>query len=149
MISGTVIGATEVSASLEAKIGASIEAISSALLASGIDLKSHIMIDKLSGQVLTPRSDRLRGSINASGVTNAGGSLRVTVGTNVEYARIHELGGVIHGAPWLRFQTRDGSWHTVAQVTMPARPYMKPALEEKAVSIRERISAAIGEALHA
>jgi len=41
-------------------------------------------------------------------------------GTPVIYAALLETGGVVHGNPWLRFQTPDGEWHTVASVTIPA-----------------------------
>lgn len=47
------------------------------------------------------------------------------------YARIQELGGVIRAtnAPALHFQTKDGQWHTVKAVTIPARPYLRPAAD--------------------
>lgn len=48
------------------------------------------------------------------------------------YARIQELGGTIRAtnAPALRFQTDDGEWHIVKAVTIPARPYLRPAADE-------------------
>lgn len=48
------------------------------------------------------------------------------------YARIQELGGVIHAtnAAALHFQTDDGQWHTVKAVTIPARPYLRPAADD-------------------
>jgi HK97 gp10 family phage protein len=57
----------------------------------------------------------------------------VLVGTNVEYAKIQEYGGTIKAknAPYLRFRTKDGSWHTVKSVQIPAHPYLRPALDEK------------------
>ena len=58
----------------------------------------------------------------------------VVVGVfNLVYAAIHEFGGVIKtkGSGYLRFQDQDGYWHTVKEVVMPARPYVRPAFDEK------------------
>lgn len=47
------------------------------------------------------------------------------------YGRIQELGGVIRSSKGaLTFQTDDGQWHTVKAVTIPARPYLRPAVDE-------------------
>lgn len=53
------------------------------------------------------------------------------------YARIQELGGVIRAtnAAALHFQTDDGEWHMVKAVTIPARPYLRPAADEHKSSI--------------
>lgn len=49
------------------------------------------------------------------------------------HAAIHEFGGVIKAknGGYLRFKTKDGFWHTVKEVTIPARPYVRPAFYEK------------------
>ena len=72
---------------------------------------------------------RLRGSITHQ-VDESG--LTAKIGSNVIYARIHEFGGVIKAknAPYLMFKGEDG-WVRVKEVTIPARPYLKPAFEEK------------------
>lgn len=56
------------------------------------------------------------------------------IGTNLEYARIHEFGGTIKpkNAKALRFNVK-GKWVTVKQVTIPkfkGRGYFMPAFEE-------------------
>lgn len=53
------------------------------------------------------------------------------------YARIQELGGVIRAtnAPALRFQAEDGNWVVVKAVTIPARPYLRPAADTNKDSI--------------
>lgn len=58
------------------------------------------------------------------------------------YARIQELGGVIRAtnAPALRFQTDDGEWHIVKAVTIPARPYLRPAADERKGDIVDAVS---------
>lgn len=59
--------------------------------------------------------------------------VRVRCGTNLIYARIQEYGGTIvaKNKPFLVFKTRDGRWHSVKSVTIPARAYLRPAFDEK------------------
>lgn len=63
--------------------------------------------------------------------------VEATIGTNLLYGRIHELGGIIRAknSPFLVFKTEDGMWHRVKSVEMPARPFLMPALlsNEKAI----------------
>jgi phage gpG-like protein len=51
--------------------------------------------------------------------------------TDVRYALIHELGGVIVPvrAQALKFKLPDGSFRIVKSVTIPARPYLRPAAD--------------------
>lgn len=76
-------------------------------------------------------------------MTNKGG--RVTVGSaGVIYARIHEFGGEIHAnnpTGYLRFKTRDGSWVTTESVTIPARPYLWPAMQDSVPYVRRLLDA--------
>ena len=53
------------------------------------------------------------------------------VGPTAIYGRIHEFGGVIKPvkAERLMWRAPDGSFRTAMSVTIPARPYLKPALE--------------------
>lgn len=77
-------------------------------------------------------------------VSNTG----ATVASGVHaYAAIHQFGGVIKGNPWLRFEWAPGHWATVAQVTIPARPFFPvdaagehliPKAEEKIKAAGER-----------
>jgi phage gpG-like protein len=63
----------------------------------------------------------------------------------VVYARIQELGGVIKSTSGrgLFFQTDDGMWHNVQAVTIPARPYLRPAADEN----KDDIFSAVGNVL--
>lgn len=57
------------------------------------------------------------------------------------YARIQELGGVIRSSKGsLHFQTDDGEWHTVKAVTIPARPYLRPAVDNHKDDIAQAVS---------
>jgi HK97 gp10 family phage protein len=74
-------------------------------------------------------SGRLRASVEAQALDDR----NVIVGVlNLVYAAIHEFGGVIQAKDGglLRFRTKDGQWHAVKEVTIPARPYMRPAFFE-------------------
>ena len=79
---------------------------------------------------------------------------RVAVSTSkIPYARIQEYGGTIRakGGGFLTFKTSDGRWVRVRQVTIPARPYLRPAFDamkgeavaEFAAAIRDQIGEAI------
>ncbi len=63
----------------------------------------------------------------------------------VVYAKIHEFGGVIQarGKKTLTFIGDDGKRVFVKKVVMPARPYLRPAVDEHIPEIKE----AIGDAL--
>lgn len=65
----------------------------------------------------------------------------MAVGSSLEYARIHEFGGTIEAKNGgkLRFQTEDGAWHQVSSVHIPARPYLRPAIDENADEIEQAI----------
>jgi phage gpG-like protein len=83
------------------------------------------------GSRLNVRTGRLSRSLTAVRI----GRGRVAVGTNVIYAPVHEFGATItaKNAPYLRFQypRRSGQWHSVRSVTIPARPFLGPALASK------------------
>lgn len=100
---------------------------------------------KAGGNVIRAKSElKCRAVLNKNPMGNLANSIQVQepvvgrgqayidVGTNVEYAAIHEFGGVIkaRNAPALVFQTLDGAWHRTKSVHIPARPYMRPALDE-------------------
>lgn len=112
----------------------------------------------LSGAVLQYRSPRGLRSTLLSKVDAVPGGYTLTLqagGPGVPYARIHEYGGVIQGKPWLRIPIHDLG-ETARQpedfirngviyrprgdeiipiavlkrtVTMPKRPYLRPALD--------------------
>ncbi|WP_213308184.1 HK97 gp10 family phage protein [Paraburkholderia sacchari] len=60
-----------------------------------VALQAHVVEDKLQGQVLNVRTGRLQRSINQAVVTD-GSTITGVVSTPVEYAAIHEYGGVIN-----------------------------------------------------
>ena len=69
-----------------------------AMRRSVIRLADYIASEKLSGQELNVRTGNLRRSLQESRarkVQEIAGGVRGTVGTNVEYAEVHERGGTI------------------------------------------------------
>lgn len=80
----------------------------------------------LSGQTLNRKTGTLAKSINYK-LQNDHVS---KVGSNVVYAAIHEFGGIIRPvtARALVFKVKD-QWVTTQKVTIPERPYLKPALD--------------------
>jgi len=82
---------------------------------------------------LRVRTGHLKQSIRFKALTS--GAMLGVLGTagddaDVKYAAIHEFGGTItaKNADYLRFQIK-GKWISVPSVTIPARPYMAPAME--------------------
>ena len=67
---------------------------------------------------------------------------RAVVGPTMIYGAIHEFGGTIHAKnkPYLVFQYPKGSWHSVKSVTIPPRPYMRPAVETAWPKIETKVS---------
>lgn len=63
--------------------------------------------------------------IGAAGQTILGGRSPI-------YAAIHEYGGKIHprDADYLTFQTPDGEWHSVKEVTIREKRYARDAIDD-------------------
>ncbi len=110
---------------------------------------------KVSGPVLSTRTGQLRRSIHAR-AQGSGFDTVVTVGPSVHYAAIHEFGGktaprtiLPRRAKVLRFEA-GGRTIFARRVNhpgsrIPARPYMRPSLEEN----REEIERLVGRAFKA
>lgn len=76
------------------------------------------------------------GTLNASDMR-----VEKAVGPTVIYGRIHELGGVVEAknAPYLVFQV-NGKWVKTKKVTIPARPYLRPAVDENEQQIMDAVA---------
>jgi phage gpG-like protein len=109
---------------------------------------------KLSDDVLHVQTGRLRRSIHYV-IGGSETAPTATIGTNVEYAAIHEFGGrtgphVIEAvnARVLAFPGRDGRMHFAPRVNhpgsrMPERSFLRSALAVEAAGIRERIEQSV------
>lgn len=138
-------------------------------IARGMDRENELTLQtvrrKLSGQVLNRRTGRLRDSMQRTDalVTGQGDSLMVrsSIGSNVRtggqsvvYAGIHEHGGQTrpHVIRAKNKAALSFSWNgrtiTVKSVKhpgskIPARPYLRPSIEERESNYKATISAEI------
>jgi phage gpG-like protein len=106
-----------------------------------IALQAHVVEHKLSGQVLHVRSGTLRRSITYA-IRETDAAITGIVGTNLEYAAIHEYGGVIH-VPEIRPRRAKALHFYVGgkeifakfarahDVHMPERSFLRSALAER------------------
>ena len=145
-------GGPEVMAALAARAEA-VSVASRRALSDSLMLVHRKISLNLTGAVLRVQTGRLRQSMQT--FVEGDGS-RGVVGTNVEYARIHEFGGTIPAheirprhAKALFFGGRFASSVKHPGATVPARPYMRPALQDSVSNIRRifmsRLSAALKE----
>ena len=156
-----VTGAKELAERFENLPSAMRQVLFNAVKKEAFDLAAYVKSDKLSGQVLNRRTGRLSNSVN-SAVVDIDRIVTGTVGTNVEYARIHEYGGIIWMIPRMqtmyhktvhgylegglvkKSESNFATDHAVAgyKITMPERSFLRSALADRAGGIRERLHAA-------
>jgi len=69
--------------------------------------------------------------------------------SRLTYAPVHEFGARIRAkrGKYLRFRTRDGLWHRVSEVVIPARPFLRTALRDCRSQIEELFADAIQKTL--
>jgi len=158
VIVGEVTGVSAVQNMLGKKGEAIYAAVKKSITALSLKLSVRVKESKLSGQSLNVKTGRLRRSINAK-VAEDNGQIVGSVGTNVEYARIHELGSTKDQQVRAHMRTIKEAWgkslaqpiqiqvkaHT-RKANTPARPFLKPALDEMEVQIKADIAKAVGDA---
>lgn len=124
-----------------------------------VDLVAYIKGVKLSGSPLNRRSGALSSTVHPIATTLPGRvSAGAGAGAGVPYAAIHELGGlipahqvVVRNALALSIKLPSGVIFrhsaNIPDVHMPARSYMRSALEEKAPEGIAAIKLAVREAM--
>ncbi len=106
-----------------------------------IILQQYVKFQKLSGGVLKNRTGTLRRSINYK-VKQDGEQVVGTVGTNVSYGRVHELGLTIpaHVVEAVRGKALAFNWRgkpafykrvKIPAVTMPKRSFLASSMQEQ------------------
>jgi HK97 gp10 family phage protein len=117
--------------------GARAMCLRDGLLAAALFLEGAIKLRIEKNKLVD--TGNLLNSIQLGELTISGDQAEVNIGTNVVYAAIHEFGGIIkaRNAKALVFKTKDGRWHTCKSVTMPARPYMRPAMDDSREDLRQ------------
>lgn len=123
-----------------------------------LKLLTRVKVDKLSGQVLNVRSGRLRRSITHKVVTTPD-AVSGLVGTNVEYARAHELGfsGQVTVKAHLRQikmawgksitpRTVEVSAHS-RQVNLPEKSFLRSALADMKPEIMQTLQQSVRQGI--
>ena len=113
---------------------ASGDNIVKALLAGGDVVRNHARLN-IQAQELVDTSNLLN-SISVQEGSGGKTDATVEIGTNVEYGAIHEFGGPIH-------QTNAWGKGIEQTIHIPARPYLRPSLDENESSIKD----AVGQSL--
>ena len=156
MIEGKVTGTEAVIARFEALPDRLREQLRGSVSRQGYRLQAGVVRDKLSGQALHRRTGNLASSINVD-VKDDGGAIVATVGTNVKYARPHELGGtfdvpahtrkvtMVFGRP-VAPTTAEVPAHTV---TFPERSFLRSELSDLRLSILDALRADVAAATKA
>lgn len=111
--------------------------------AGGFVVEGHAKINAGSGRPgLNRKTGALVNSISVSEGKKTNTLAEADIGTNIIYARIHELGGTISAVTakalhWIDAATGE---HRVAKsVQIPARPYLRPALDENEPDILKAV----------
>jgi phage gpG-like protein len=114
-----------------------------------IGVQGHVVRNKLSGQVLRNRTGTLRRSINQKVVASNEGVFG-TVGTNVIYARPHELG--FKGTVTVRDHVRHAKGGRASvvkthrrKVELPVRSFLRSSLEDKRDWINQQFKSMLEE----
>ena len=162
-IGGNVTGDREVVADLRRFDAAASGEIQNGIVRITLKLLSKVKAQKLSGQALNVRTGRLRRSITQR-IDASDSEISGIVGTNVEYAAIHEYGfkGSVTIKQHLRLvkqafgrPLKSPVWATVGahskNVNLPARSFLRSALAELKNSgvIQTELDAAIKNAIGA
>jgi len=113
---------------------ASGDNIIKALKAGGEVVRNHAKLN-IQAQELVDTGNLL-GSISVQEGSGGKSDATVEIGTNVEYAAIHEFGGAIH-------QTNAWGKGITQTIHIPARPYLRPSLDENVNSISDAVGASL------
>ena len=141
MLNVTLVGKSELVARLDAMPAAVVAALQVQVMKLVFKLQRHVQEDKLTGQVLHVVTGNLRRSITTRMETSTDSVWGYVFSSgDVKYAAIHEYGGV---------QNRVGSKKGAYQVTVPARPYMRPSLADMAADIQRGMADAVVRAIKA
>ena len=158
MIDASVTGDERVIASIRSQYQKVITNVEQSIGRLTLKLLTRVKVNKLSGQVLNVRTGRLRRSITYK-VIKTPSRITGIVGTNVEYARIHELG--FHGQVSVKAHLREikKAWgkditpRTVEvrthsrQVNLPAKSFLRSALSDMAPEIIQTLQQSVRQGI--
>lgn len=149
-IEGQILGAESVQARFLAVQDSTRRRVRDAVNAQGRDLL-RLVKQKLSDDVLHVRTGRLRRSISTQNQDD-GSTFRSSTGTNVVYARVHELGfqGTVQVREHMR-QSKNGAFPVSAhamRMNIPKRSFLASSLDARKTEIRLALLGAINGAAH-
>lgn len=127
-----------------AKRAARGESLGKAALAGGFVLETHAKINvRNTFEVI---SGNLANTIQTTLVSATDSRAEVEVGPTAIYGRIQELGGTVEPvkASKLHWVDENGRHRSAYSVTLPARPYMRPAAEEHFAEIINAAAVTLG-----
>lgn len=115
--------------------------LAKAALAGAKVIETHAKINV--STTFTARSGNLGNNIFTTLEESSSTRARTATGPGEIYGRIHELGGVITPvtAPRLHWVDEFGDHHTANAVEIPARPYLRPAIDNNKNSIWQAVAA--------
>lgn len=170
MIRAEIIGVPAVTARLKKIPPTAQQQLSRSVGRLCLQLERKVKHEKLTGQVLHVRTDKLRGSIHTE-LSSSDTAVTGIVGTNVEYAAVHEYGftGQVSVRGYLRkiIETRRLSLrgnnvlkHPIKTTTgmatvrpftrrmhLPERSFLRSALREMTPEIQAQLHQAVNDAL--
>lgn len=148
LIQAVVVGADRVAERLTQTQSNFVAALGDGIGRAVLSVQARVK-DKLSDDVLRVKTGRLRRSITEK-VTASGDRVEGIVGTNVEYAPIHEYGFI--GKVSVRESLRTSKLGRVfsvsaheRQVDMPERSFLRSALTEMQPEIRALIERTVSD----
>lgn len=115
--------------------------VAKAAMAGGFTIEAHAKINV--EKTFKPGTGNLSNSIITTLEKSDDTSAKVSVGPTVIYGRIQELGGTIKPvfAKMLHWVDENGQHHQANAVTLPARPYLRPAIDENEAKILQAVAA--------
>jgi phage gpG-like protein len=117
--------------------------LAKAAMAGGLVIEGQAKINAI--QTFDKQSGNLANSIQTKLASSSASRAVVSIGPTAVYGRIQEFGGVIKPvtAKRLHWVSEDGEHHFAMSVTLPPRPYLRPAIDEH----ENEIMRAVGENL--
>jgi phage gpG-like protein len=169
MIEIQVLGTEAVAAKLRRVTPSISNRLTQTMTGAMIRLQNYIKFAKLSGQVLKNQTGTLRRSINytvSGGDGQEGAPVIGKVGTNVEYAKTHELGLTIPAHPIEAVRAQALAWTPsgiamasfggnmifrrrvmIPAITMPKRSFLASGLTDKKPEIFKDLQAATAQGI--
>lgn len=159
MLKAQIIGGKEAAEHLRNTAPNIVSSIDKRVMALTYKLQAKVKANKLTGQALNVKTGRLRRSINARFEGQGTGKSAGYVGTNVVYARAHELGchDTVNVKEHLRMQVMAfGKSIAPKQATVKAHPmkmnfpersFLRSALAEMRPEVLEQLQRAVEEGI--